>query len=162
MGTRCCRGMLLGRSSKSDSHIVGTPTNIQLARTVKPIPNGFYGNPWGEHPEAERCVRQRCLVNSGPPTTECPACEYAQQPPPFRTRGRSPHHNTVYWTSRAEFERAFELKVADEQCRARPVLHPTTMLHEQPEPAKTPSCRQRFVHLARQQRRMLLRAIFCK
>eukprot|EP00959_Pyramimonas_sp_CCMP1952_P421636 8832947-Pyramimonas_sp.AAC.1 len=37
LGTAWCKGLWLGRSSKSDAHLIGTATGVVQARTVKQL-----------------------------------------------------------------------------------------------------------------------------
>ncbi|CAK0851242.1 unnamed protein product [Prorocentrum cordatum] len=82
LGTAWCKGMRLGRSTKSDAHIIGAATGILQARTVKQLTKEESFNT--EILRAMRWTPWKTSVKAGAydgedwqPTEGCPGREYA-------------------------------------------------------------------------------------
>ncbi|CAK0910250.1 unnamed protein product, partial [Prorocentrum cordatum] len=112
-GTAWCMGLWLGRSSKSDAHLIGTATGVVQAMTVKQLTTEESFDM--EMLEAMRWTPWRTSVRAGvyegenwQPTEGCLGCEYAAKGQ--HGRGRPPHHSRTCQQRRAEYEKSIASK----------------------------------------------------
>eukprot|EP00959_Pyramimonas_sp_CCMP1952_P283489 5926392-Pyramimonas_sp.AAC.1 len=109
--------MRLGRSTKSDAHIIGAATGILQARTVKQLTKEESFNT--EILRAMRWTPWKTSVKAGAydgedwqPTEGCPGREYAAKGQ--HGRGRPPRHSRTCQQRRAEYEKTVASKTEEQ------------------------------------------------
>ncbi|CAK0865752.1 unnamed protein product, partial [Prorocentrum cordatum] len=117
LGTAWCKGMRLGRSTKSDAHIIGTATGIVQARAAKQLTKEESFDT--EILRAMRWTPWKTPVRAGvfdgenwQPTEGCPGREYAAKGQ--HGRGRPPHHSRTRQQRRAEYEKTVASKTEEQ------------------------------------------------